>query len=316
MFSQDDTGDMDRLSGPKPLIPKGQEDSKYMELTKDKPIRLQVKILIPIKDYPRYNFVGKLLGPKGNSLKRLQEETMTKMAILGRGSMRDKNKEEELRKNGDPKHQHLSEDLHVEVNTFAPPSEAYARISHALSEIRKFLVPEDENDEIRQTQLQELAYINGSGPPGAAPGGIPRGGGRGGRGAPRAISSRPGPGGMGSGRGLPPTRGGAGAYPPPMARAPAPYRAPVAETQNYDDGYEYQETYDQSYEAEETDGQYYDYGQGAAADAYEGDYGSTEQYGANEWRAAAGGLKVPPARATTRGAFREHPYPPPPAPRY
>jgi hypothetical protein len=40
----------------------------------------------------QFNFVGKLLGPKGNSLKRLQEETMTKMAILGRGSMRDKHK--------------------------------------------------------------------------------------------------------------------------------------------------------------------------------------------------------------------------------
>lgn len=40
----------------------------------------------------QFNFVGKLLGPKGNSLKRLQEDTMTKMAILGRGSMRDRHK--------------------------------------------------------------------------------------------------------------------------------------------------------------------------------------------------------------------------------
>ena len=36
--------------------------------------------------------MGKLLGPKGNSMKRLQEETMTKMAVLGKGSMRDKQK--------------------------------------------------------------------------------------------------------------------------------------------------------------------------------------------------------------------------------
>lgn len=40
--------------------------------------------------------MGKLLGPKGNSLKRLQEDTITKMAILGRGSMRDRNKVIEL----------------------------------------------------------------------------------------------------------------------------------------------------------------------------------------------------------------------------
>jgi KH domain-containing RNA-binding signal transduction-associated protein 3 len=40
----------------------------------------------------QFNFVGKLLGPKGNSMKRLQEDTMTKMAVLGRGSMKDKQK--------------------------------------------------------------------------------------------------------------------------------------------------------------------------------------------------------------------------------
>lgn len=40
----------------------------------------------------QFNFVGKLLGPRGNSLKRLQEDTLTKMSILGKGSMRDKEK--------------------------------------------------------------------------------------------------------------------------------------------------------------------------------------------------------------------------------
>lgn len=42
--------------------------------------------------FSQFNFVGKLLGPRGNSLKRLQEETLTKMSILGKGSMRDKAK--------------------------------------------------------------------------------------------------------------------------------------------------------------------------------------------------------------------------------
>lgn len=40
----------------------------------------------------QFNFVGKLLGPRGNSMKRLQEETGAKMSILGKGSMRDKDK--------------------------------------------------------------------------------------------------------------------------------------------------------------------------------------------------------------------------------
>ena len=73
-------------------------------------MRLTVRALVPTKEHPKvepahnslwhspafyqFNFVGKLLGPKGNSMKRLQEETMTKMAVLGRGSMRDKQKVE------------------------------------------------------------------------------------------------------------------------------------------------------------------------------------------------------------------------------
>ena len=63
------------------------------------------------------------------------------MAILGRGSFRDKAKEEELRKNPDPKYSHLHEELHVEVTAHAPPAEAYARIAYALTEIRRYLVP-------------------------------------------------------------------------------------------------------------------------------------------------------------------------------
>lgn len=38
------------------------------------------------------NFVGKLLGPQGSTIKRLQEETGAKISVLGKGSMRDKNK--------------------------------------------------------------------------------------------------------------------------------------------------------------------------------------------------------------------------------
>lgn len=136
------------------------EEKRAVEVTKEKSIKVTVKVLVPTREHPKFNFVGKLLGPKGNSLKRLQEETMTKMAILGRGSFRDKAKEEELRKNPDPKYGHLQEDLHVEVTAHAPPAEAYARIAYALTEIRRYLVP-DHNDEIRQEQMREMQILNG-----------------------------------------------------------------------------------------------------------------------------------------------------------
>jgi KH domain-containing RNA-binding signal transduction-associated protein 3 len=130
-------------------------------------------------NFIQFNFVGKLLGPKGNSMKRLQEETMCKMAVLGRGSMKDRQKvinifctflsflkeivyfdyfksqEEECRASLDPKYAHLSDDLHVEITAIAPPAEAYARIAFALAEVRKYLIP-DNNDNIRQEQMREM----------------------------------------------------------------------------------------------------------------------------------------------------------------
>ncbi|XP_043235333.1 KH domain-containing, RNA-binding, signal transduction-associated protein 2-like [Amphibalanus amphitrite] len=165
-----------------------RDDRKMVDVTKEKSLRISSRVLVPVKEHPKFNFVGKLLGPKGNSLKRLQEETMTKMAILGRGSMRDKQKEEELRAAGDPKFSHLSEDLHVEVTAFAPPAEAYARMAYALTEVRRFLVP-DYNDEIRQEQMREMQLINESGSGGVVGGG---GGGGGGGGDPEGGSTSSG----------------------------------------------------------------------------------------------------------------------------
>ena len=68
--------------------------------------------------------------------------------------------EEDLRASQDPKYQHLQEDLHVEITAFAPPAEAHARIAFALTEVRKYLIP-DSNDEIRQEQMRELELISG-----------------------------------------------------------------------------------------------------------------------------------------------------------
>ncbi|XP_037955293.1 KH domain-containing, RNA-binding, signal transduction-associated protein 2-like [Teleopsis dalmanni] len=127
----------------------------YANVYNEKPIRVAQKVLFPIKEYPKFNFVGKILGPKGNTLRQLQEETFCKMVVMGRNSMRDHAKEEELRSSGNPKYAHLSRDLHVEISTVAPPSEAYHRIAYALAEIRKFMIP-DANDDIRMEQMREM----------------------------------------------------------------------------------------------------------------------------------------------------------------
>lgn len=96
-------------------------------------------------------------------MKRLQEETMCKMAVLGRGSMKDRKREEELRQSLDPKYAHLSDDLHVEISALGPPAEAHARIAYALAEVRKYLIP-DNNDNIRQEQMREMEIMTAAEP--------------------------------------------------------------------------------------------------------------------------------------------------------
>ncbi|KAM7342414.1 KH domain-containing, RNA-binding, signal transduction-associated protein 3-like [Cochliomyia hominivorax] len=131
----------------------------YADVLKQKPMKLTQKVFIPVKQYPKFNFTGKILGPKGNSLIRLQVETQCKISIKGRNSMRDKDKEEELRKSDDPRFSHLNKDLFLEISTVATPAECYARIAYALAEIRKYLIP-DKNDEVSHEQLREIMEID------------------------------------------------------------------------------------------------------------------------------------------------------------
>nr|XP_022913732.1 KH domain-containing, RNA-binding, signal transduction-associated protein 3-like [Onthophagus taurus] len=134
------------------------KDQKFVDIYRERPMKVSVKVLVPVREHPKFNFVGKLLGPKGNSMKRLQEETMCKMAVLGRGSMKDRQKEEELRQSLDPKYAHLGDDLHVEISALGPPAEAHARVAYALAEVRKYLIP-DNNDNIRQEQMREMEIM-------------------------------------------------------------------------------------------------------------------------------------------------------------
>ena len=49
--------------------------------------------------------------------------------------------EEGLRKGGEAKYAHLSMELHVFIEVFAPVPEAYLRMAHAMEEVKKFLFP-------------------------------------------------------------------------------------------------------------------------------------------------------------------------------
>nr|ABV82361.1 IP20169p [Drosophila melanogaster] len=131
----------------------------YADVYHQRPMKITQKVFVPVNKFPKFNFARKILGPKGNSVRRLKEETNCKIVIKGRSSMRDRNKEEELRSSGDPRYAHLHKDLFLEVSAVAPPAECYARIAYALAEIRKYLIPDD-NDDVWHEQQRELMEMN------------------------------------------------------------------------------------------------------------------------------------------------------------
>lgn len=75
-----------------------------------------------------------------------------------------------MKKSLNPKFAHLADELHVQVTAYAPPAEAYARLAYALAELRKFLIP-DHNDQIAQEQAREMQQFGGA-PPVRHPGPI------------------------------------------------------------------------------------------------------------------------------------------------
>ncbi|KAI6238363.1 KH domain-containing protein [Aphelenchoides fujianensis] len=119
------------------------------------------KVFVPVKEHPDYNFVGRILGPRGMTAKQLEAETGCKIMVRGKGSMRDKKKEEMNR--GKPNWEHLNEELHVLIQCDDTPNRCEIKLRRAIDEVSKLLIPSPEGeDELKKKQLMELAIINGT----------------------------------------------------------------------------------------------------------------------------------------------------------
>ncbi|KAJ8461295.1 hypothetical protein OPV22_034221 [Ensete ventricosum] len=124
-------------------------------------VKKTIRVDIPIDKYPTYNFVGRLLGPRGNSLKRVEANTDCRILIRGRGSIKDLAKEEMMR--GKPGYEHLSEPLHILVEAELPVEIVDARLLQVREILEDLLKPvEESHDFFKQQQLRELAMINGT----------------------------------------------------------------------------------------------------------------------------------------------------------
>ncbi|KAG0468031.1 hypothetical protein HPP92_017359 [Vanilla planifolia] len=118
-----------------------------------------LRMEVPVDAYPNFNFVGRLLGPRGNSLKRVEATTGCRVYIRGKGSIKDPDKEEKLR--GRPGYEHLSEPLHILVEAELPANIVDAKLRYAHEILEELLKPVDEShDHYKRQQLRELALLN------------------------------------------------------------------------------------------------------------------------------------------------------------
>ncbi|RZC10102.1 KH domain-containing protein isoform D [Glycine soja] len=124
-------------------------------------VKKTVRVDIPVDAYPNFNFVGRLLGPRGNSLKRVEASTECRVLIRGRGSIKDPAREEMMR--GKPGYEHLNEPLHILVEAELPVEIVDARLMQARDILEDLLKPVDESQDFyKKQQLRELAMLNGT----------------------------------------------------------------------------------------------------------------------------------------------------------
>ncbi|ONH69437.1 Branchpoint-bridging protein [Cyberlindnera fabianii] len=114
------------------------------------------KYFIPALDHPEINFVGLLLGPRGNTLRKMQEETGARIGIRGKGSVK-----EGKNTRNDPRMSHLDEPLHCLI-TADDEDKVQAGIAACKAIVDKAITsPEGQND-LKRGQLRELAELNGT----------------------------------------------------------------------------------------------------------------------------------------------------------
>ncbi|XP_039270825.1 uncharacterized protein LOC120345439 [Styela clava] len=292
--------------------------------------KVEIDIKVPTEKHPRINFVGRLIGPGGSTMKGIQEVTGTKIAVLGKGSVRerDRKKAEELHAQNDPKYAHLAYPLHVHISAYAPLPQAYISIGRACAEIQKLLVIDEqaEGQQYEGGQGMNTGMRSGRGAGGMGNSGGFRGG-RGGTrgGGPRGGARGSGMRGGGASRGATGSRGGMGGGQRGSARGASRGRgagrgqsqayaqlSQVADAYTDDYGYdssygavsavtasaydttgyeEYDATYDASYDAAAYGAEAVAYGDGYEAETGYEDYG----YGTESFDAYGNGSSMVPS---------------------
>jgi splicing factor 1 len=133
------------------MIPNYKPPSDYR-----RPQRTQEKIYIPVNDYPEINFIGLLIGPRGKTLKQMEARSGAKIAIRGKGSVKEGKGRTDV-----PYQQTMDDDLHCLIT-----GDSEEKILKAIDLVNNVIetaasVPEAQNEH-KRGQLRELAALNGT----------------------------------------------------------------------------------------------------------------------------------------------------------
>jgi splicing factor 1 len=132
-------------------------DFKPPDWYKPKPVSITDKLYIKTAEYPDINFIGLLIGPRGNTLKKLQQDSGAKIGIRGKGSV----KEGRHIMNISPELNNLQEQLHCLITADSLEKVELAKKLCQQVMDKAIFSPMGQND-LKRDQLRELAKLNGT----------------------------------------------------------------------------------------------------------------------------------------------------------
>ncbi|GAA6032667.1 hypothetical protein JCM8097_004870 [Rhodosporidiobolus ruineniae] len=137
------------------LDPAFRPPPEYLMAKRQSSGRPTDKVYIPVKEFPEINFFGLLVGPRGNSLKKMERESGARISIRGKGSVKE----------GKGRPGHRDEDENDELHCLIT-GESEEKVQACVKLINTVIetaasVPEGQNDH-KRNQLRELAALNGT----------------------------------------------------------------------------------------------------------------------------------------------------------
>uniref|UniRef100_A0A8R1DN37 KH domain-containing protein n=2 Tax=Caenorhabditis japonica TaxID=281687 RepID=A0A8R1DN37_CAEJA len=145
-----------------PMTVKSMKTEKFRKMESgeaDEKIEKSDKIYFPPESPRNTNPIGRLIGPRGMTIRQLEKELDCKLNIRGKGCTKDEKKEVRMR--GRAGWEHLDEPIHVFFVVRADSEEACdEKLDTVKSRLHDFL--ENNDSGLKRAQLMQLAVIEGT----------------------------------------------------------------------------------------------------------------------------------------------------------